>query len=41
MSDKLKFGLIGTGGLGLIEEESGLTAPLPAFGISGGYAFTE
>ncbi len=36
-----KFGLLGTGNLGLIEEESGLTAPLPAFGLTGGYAFTD
>jgi len=31
-----KFGLLGTLNLGLIEEESGLTAPLPAFGLTGG-----
>jgi len=37
----IKFGLVGTGGLGLIEQESGLTAPLPAFGLTGGYAFTD
>jgi len=37
----IQFGLIGTGNLGIVEEVSGLTAPLPAFGLSGGYAFTE
>jgi hypothetical protein len=37
----IQFGLMGTGNLGIIEEVSGLTAPIPAFGLSGGYAFTE
>ena len=37
----IQFGLIGTGNIGIIEQESGLTAPLPAFGLTGGYAFTE
>lgn len=37
----IQFGLIGTGNLGTTEEVSGLTAPLPAFGLTGGYAFTE
>ena len=37
----IQFGLTGTGNVGIVEEVSGLTAPLPAFGISGGYAFTE
>ena len=37
----IRFGLTGTGNVGIVEEVSGLTAPLPAFGISGGYAFTE
>lgn len=37
----ISFGLLGTGNLGIIEEESGLTAPLPAFGLTGGYAFTD
>ena len=37
----IQFGLVGTGTPSLIEEESGLTAPLPAFGLTGGYAFTD
>jgi len=38
----IQFGLMGTGNVGIVEQEvSGLTAPLPSFGISGGYAFTE
>jgi hypothetical protein len=37
----IQYGLLGTGGLGIIEKESGLTAPLPAFGLTGGYAFTD
>ena len=37
----IQFGLMGTGNVGIVEQVSGLTAPLPAFGISGGYAFTE
>jgi hypothetical protein len=37
----IQFGLLGTASLGLIEEQSGLTAPLPAFGLTGGYAFTD
>ncbi len=37
----IQFGLIGTAGAGLIEQDTGLTAPLPAFGLSGGYAFTD
>jgi hypothetical protein len=37
----ITFGLRGDAGANLIEAESGVTAPLPAFGISGGYAFTE
>ena len=37
----IQFGLMGTGNVGIVQEVSGLTAPLPAFGISGGYAFTE
>jgi len=37
----IEFGLIGNAGGGIIEEDSGLTAPLPAFGLSGGYAFTD
>ena len=37
----IQYGLIGNSGLGIIDQESGLTAPLPAFGIAGAYAFTE
>ena len=37
----LKFGFIGNAGLGLIEVDSGITAPLPTFGLDGGYAFTD
>lgn len=36
-----KFGIRGNSGQGIIEGDSGLTAPLPAFGITGGYAFTD
>jgi hypothetical protein len=36
----ISFGLLGTGA-GKIEEQAGLTAPLPAFGLTGAYAFTE
>lgn len=35
------MGLQGDSGLGIISETSGITAPLPTIGISGGYAFTE
>lgn len=37
----IRTGLKSTGDLGIIEEDSGITAPLPAFGIGGGYAFTD
>lgn len=37
----ISFGLIGNGPLGIIEAESGITAPVPNFGLDGGYAFTE
>jgi hypothetical protein len=37
----MTFGLRGDTGLDLISESSGVTAPLPAFGISGGYAITD
>ena len=37
----IKFGLVGNQGLGIVEVDSGLTAPLPAFGLRGGYAFTD
>lgn len=35
------FGIQGNGGQGLIEFDSGITAPLPAFGIKGGYVLTD
>jgi len=35
------FGLIGNGVMGIVEVGGGLTAPLPSFGLTGGYAFTE
>ena len=37
----IQFGLIGTAGGAIIEQDTGLTAPLPAFGLTGGYAFTD
>jgi hypothetical protein len=37
----IKFGLVGNAGAGIIESDSGLTAPLPTFGLRGGYAFTD
>lgn len=37
----IKFGLVGNQGLGIVEVDSGLTAPLPTFGLRGGYAFTD
>ena len=37
----IQFGLIGTGGQERLEGGSGLTAPLPSFGITGGYAITD
>lgn len=37
----VKFGLVGNQGLGIIAADSGLTAPLPTFGLRGGYAFTD
>jgi len=37
----LSFGLIGNEGAGLIEVDSGITAPLPTFRLTGGYAFTD
>lgn len=36
----ISVGLLGTG-VGVIDEQAGLTAPLPAFGLTGAYAFTE
>ena len=37
----IKFGLMGNSNLGIIEAESGITAPVPSFGLNGGYAFTD
>ena len=37
----IEFGLASTGNLAQIEVDAGLTAPLPAFGINGGYAFSD
>jgi hypothetical protein len=37
----ISMGLRGNAGLGIISETSGVTAPLPTIGISGGYAFTD
>ena len=37
----LSFGLIGNEDPGRIEVDSGITAPLPTFRLSGGYAFTD
>ena len=38
---KIKMGLIGNSGAEIVEVDSGLTAPLPSFGLSGGYAISE
>ena len=37
----IKFGFVGNGGSGIIQESSGITAPVPSFGLNGGYAFTD
>ncbi len=37
----LTFGLLGNGPVGVIEIDSGITAPIPTFGLKGGYAFTD
>lgn len=37
----VSMGLRGDAGLGIISETSGITAPLPTIGLSGGYAFTD
>jgi len=37
----IKFGLMGNSTIGIIEEEAGITAPVPSFGLNGGYAFTD
>lgn len=37
----IKYGIIGNEALGIIAVESGITAPLPTFGLRGAYAFTD
>jgi hypothetical protein len=37
----IEFGFLGTGTLGIIEVQSGITAPVPSFGLNGGYTFTD
>lgn len=37
----IKLGVIGTVGPGIIETDSGITAPLPMFGLTGAYAINE
>ena len=37
----IRFGILGNGTTGIIEAETSLTAPLPTFGLTGGYAFTD
>jgi hypothetical protein len=37
----IQLGLLGNGALGNINVESGITAPVPSFGLNGGYAFTD
>lgn len=37
----LSFGVLGNGNIGVIEADSGITAPIPTFGLNGGYAFTD
>ncbi len=37
----IQLGFLGNGPLGIIDIESGVTAPVPSFGLSGGYAFTD
>lgn len=37
----IQFGIVGNAGQGIIQATSGITAPLPAIGFSGGYAFTD
>ena len=37
----ITFGLVGNQDMGIIQSKSELTAPLPTFGIRGGYAFTD
>ena len=37
----IKLGFVGNGTMGRIEADSGITAPVPTFALSGGYAFTD
>ena len=37
----IELGFVGNGPLGSIEVDSGITAPVPSFGLIGGYAFTD
>ena len=37
----IRFGIVGNGSLGVIEAETSLNVPLPAIGLTGGYAFTD
>ena len=38
---ELTFGVIGNGDPGIIETDSSVTAPIPTFGLKGGFAFTD
>ena len=40
-AQEISFGLIRSEGAGVLEVESGMTAPVPAFGLVGGYAFSD
>jgi hypothetical protein len=37
----IKIGFVGNGEMGRLEADSGITAPVPTFGLNGGYAFTD
>jgi len=37
----LSLGFLGTGTAGIVQVDSGITAPIPTFGLDGGYAFTD
>lgn len=37
----IRIGIVGNGNLGVVEAMTSLTAPLPTFGLTGGYAFTD
>ena len=37
----MAFGLLSNDPAGVIETDSGVTAPIPTFGLNGGYAFTD